>query len=55
MLVGKGELVVFSQYVNSRKKNIYGPKAYEFCPERWESSELDNIAWAYFAFSGSNV
>ena len=52
MLVRKGELVVFSQYVNSRKKNIFGPDAYEFRPERWESSELVNFSWAYFPFSG---
>jgi cytochrome P450 len=52
MLVRKGELVVFSQYVNSRKKNIFGPDAYEFRPERWESGELENVRWAYFPFSG---
>jgi cytochrome P450 len=43
MLVGKSELVVLSQYVNSRKKNIYGDDAYELRPERWESGELANI------------
>lgn len=48
----KGELVVFSQYVNSRKKNIYGLDAYEFRPDRWESGELEEIGWAYFPFSG---
>lgn len=52
MLVRKGELVVFSQYVNSRKKNIYGPDAYDFRPERWETGELRNFRWAYFPFSG---
>lgn len=52
MLVRKGELVVFSQYVNSRKRNIYGLDAYDFRPERWENGELDNIGWAYFPFSG---
>lgn len=52
MLVRKGELVVFSQYVNSRKKNIFGFDAYDFRPERWESGELENIRWAYFPFSG---
>jgi cytochrome P450 len=52
MLVRKGELVVFSQYVNSRKKNIFGPEADCFCPERWEDGKLANIGWAYFPFSG---
>ncbi|KAJ5846654.1 hypothetical protein N7534_010323 [Penicillium rubens] len=52
MLVRKGEIVVFSQYVNSRKKNIYGHDAYEFRPERWESGELANIGWGFFPFSG---
>lgn len=52
ILVRKGELVVFSQYVNSRKKNIYGENADLFLPERWESGGLSNIGWAYFPFSG---
>ncbi|KAH0553028.1 hypothetical protein GP486_006779 [Trichoglossum hirsutum] len=52
ILVRKGELVVFSQYVNSRKKNIYGPDADDFCPERWEEGRLSGIGWAYFPFSG---
>ncbi|KAG2010662.1 hypothetical protein GB937_007628, partial [Aspergillus fischeri] len=52
ILVRKGELVVFSQYVNSRKKNIYGPDADCFRPERWETGELDHIGWAYFPFNG---
>jgi cytochrome P450 len=52
ILVRKGELVVFSQYVNSRKKNIYGQDADDFRPERWETGELADIGWAYFPFSG---
>lgn len=52
MLVRKGELVVFSQYVNSRKKNIWGLEADYFCPERWKGGKLANIGWAYFPFSG---
>ena len=52
ILVRKGELVVFSQYVNSRKKNIFGSEADYFCPERWEGEQLANIGWAFFPFSG---
>lgn len=52
MLVRKGELVVFSQYVNSRKKNIYGEDADDFRPERWQTGELQKVGWAYFPFSG---
>lgn len=52
ILVRKGEVVVFSQYVNSRRKNIYGPDADDFRPERWEGQELANIGWAYFPFNG---
>jgi cytochrome P450 len=52
ILVRKGELVVFSPYVNSRVKSIYGPFADEFIPERWESDDITNVGWAYFPFSG---
>ena len=52
MLVRKGELVVFSQYVNSRRKNICGKDAENFRPERWETGELVDIGWAYFPFNG---
>jgi cytochrome P450 len=52
ILVRRGELVVFSQYVNSRKLNIYGADAYAFRPERWASGELADVGWAYFPFNG---
>ena len=52
MLVRKGELVVFSQYVNSRRRNIYGVDADDFRPERWQTGELAKIGWAYFPFNG---
>ncbi|KAG8528220.1 uncharacterized protein KY384_007137 [Bacidia gigantensis] len=53
ILVRKGELVVFSQYVNSRRKNIYGPDAELFRPERWEGlNAAENFGWAYFPFNG---
>jgi cytochrome P450 len=52
ILVRKGELVVFSQYVNSRRRNIYGLDADDFRPERWETGELANIGYAFFPFNG---
>ncbi|OAP59055.1 hypothetical protein AYL99_06353 [Fonsecaea erecta] len=52
ILVRKGELVVFSQYVSSRMESIYGPDADEFRPERWEGDELPKIGWAYYPFGG---
>ena len=52
MLVRKGEMVVYSQYVNTRMKSLYGSDANDFRPERWETGELDNIGWGYFPFNG---
>ena len=52
IMVRKGEMVVFSQYVNSRRKNIFGADAEEFRPERWETGELADIGWAHFPFNG---
>jgi cytochrome P450 len=45
-------LIIFSQYVNSRTKSIWGPDADLFRPERWEGDELVDIKWAYFPFNG---
>ncbi|KAL9046879.1 MAG: hypothetical protein Q9214_000405 [Letrouitia sp. 1 TL-2023] len=53
ILVRRGELVVFSQYVNARRKNIFGPDADEFRPERWEvRGASTTFGWAYFPFNG---
>lgn len=49
----RGELVVYSQYVNARRKNIYGPDAGAFRHERWTEGESANpFGWAYFPFNG---
>lgn len=49
----RGELVVYSQYVNARRKNIYGRDADKFRPERWEGHDYANpFGWAYFPFNG---
>lgn len=52
IMVRKGEMVVFSQYVNSRVRNLFGPDADDFRPERWETGELADIGWGYFPFNG---
>ncbi|KAF2113015.1 n-alkane-inducible cytochrome P450 [Lophiotrema nucula] len=52
ILVREGELVVFSQYVNSRVKSIYGADAHQFRPERWQTGEMSGIGHAYFPFNG---
>ncbi|KAK3352443.1 cytochrome P450 [Lasiosphaeria hispida] len=52
IMVRKGEMVVFSQYVNSRRKNIFGQDADNFRPERWETGELNDVGWGYFPFIG---
>ncbi|KAI9888868.1 MAG: hypothetical protein M1814_006218 [Vezdaea aestivalis] len=52
ILVRRGELVVFSQYVNSRTRNIWGQDARDFRPERWEAQEMKTIGWGFFPFNG---
>ena len=44
--------MIFSSYVNSRRKNIYGPDANDFRPECCETSELADLGWCYFPFNG---
>lgn len=52
ILVRKGEVVVFSQYITSRRVNIFGSDAEQFAPERWLSGESDQLESTFFAFSG---
>jgi cytochrome P450 len=52
ILIKRGEVAIFSQYVNCRKQNLYGADADLFRPERWETGELSDIGWAYFPFNG---
>ena len=39
-------------YAMHRRKDIYGPDAEDFRPERWESPEMMDIGWAYLPFNG---
>lgn len=52
ILIRRGEVISFSPYVNSRRKNIYGPDADEFLPERWQETRTSELGWAYFPFNG---
>ena len=48
----KGEVIFFSQYVNARRKNIFGPDADDFGLERREEQEHSNpYGWAYVPFN----
>lgn len=52
ILVRKGEMVTYGQYVNSRLESLFGEDASEFHPERWEDGKLADVGWAYTPFSG---
>jgi cytochrome P450 len=52
ILVRKGEAVGYCVYAMHRRKDIYGPDADEFRPERWEDDALDNVGWGYLPFNG---
>ncbi|EED20395.1 cytochrome P450 alkane hydroxylase, putative [Talaromyces stipitatus ATCC 10500] len=49
IFVPKGQEVFWSTYALQRRKDIYGPDAEEFRPERWESIRPH---WEYIPFSG---
>lgn len=52
VLVRKGEAVGYCVYAMHRRKDIYGPDADEFRPERWENDALKNVGWGYLPFNG---
>ncbi|EED13116.1 cytochrome P450 alkane hydroxylase, putative [Talaromyces stipitatus ATCC 10500] len=54
ILVHKGEAVGYCVYAMHRRKDIYGPDAEAFRPERWEDQPLATKArgWAYLPFNG---
>lgn len=47
--VGKHQTVMFVPFTLHRRKDVWGPDADEFKPERWEGRKLD---WNYIPFSG---
>jgi cytochrome P450 len=52
ILIRRGEVVVYSMYINARRKSIWGLDANEFRPDRWNKRDVKSIGWAYFPFSG---
>ncbi|KAK1768815.1 cytochrome P450 [Phialemonium atrogriseum] len=50
ILVPKGTSVRWSLYSMHRRKDIYGPDAEEFRPERWDSDL--RVGWEYIPFHG---
>ncbi|MCJ1250009.1 hypothetical protein MMC30_007235 [Trapelia coarctata] len=55
VIVRPGESVGWSPYVMQRRKDIYGPNADDFRPERWEEESLASnraLKWAYLPFNG---
>ncbi|KAJ5683338.1 hypothetical protein N7462_006503 [Penicillium macrosclerotiorum] len=52
VLVRKGEAVGYCVYAMHRRKDIYGPDADQFRPERWKNDALKNVGWGYLPFNG---
>jgi len=52
VFVPKGTMVAYSTYTMHRRKDIYGPDAEEFRPERWSAEEGLRPGWAYLPFNG---
>ncbi|KAJ5717048.1 hypothetical protein N7488_002694 [Penicillium malachiteum] len=51
IFVPKGTLVVYNLYAMHRRKDIYGPDADDFRPERWEDGKL-MPRWGFLPFNG---
>ncbi|KZF26941.1 cytochrome P450 [Xylona heveae TC161] len=49
VFVPKGSMVDYSVHVMHRRKDIWGPDADEFKPERWEGRK---VGWEYLPFNG---
>lgn len=51
-MIPKGKGIGWSTYHMHRQKELYGPDAESYRPERWETGELDNIGWGFMPFHG---
>ena len=45
-----GQGVGYVPYYIHRRRDLYGPDAMNFRPERWEGGKLDSIGWGYLPF-----
>ena len=52
VLVPRNVGVGIVPYYLHRRKDLYGPDAHDFRPERWQGPELSNIGWGYMPFHG---
>ncbi|KAL8951544.1 MAG: hypothetical protein Q9222_002482 [Ikaeria aurantiellina] len=52
VLIRRGTGVAYSVYHMHRRKDIYGPDADEFRPERWQDGKLDHVGWGFMPFHG---
>lgn len=52
VLIPRGTGVGYSVYHMHRRKDLYGPDATDFRPERWEGTELEHIGWGFMPFHG---
>ncbi|KAI4273861.1 MAG: hypothetical protein L6R38_006239, partial [Xanthoria sp. 2 TBL-2021] len=52
VMIPKGKGISWSTYHMHRQKELYGPDAESYRPERWETGELDNIGWGFMPFHG---
>jgi len=49
IFIEKGQPVLYSVYAMHRRKDLYGPDAEIFRPERWENAKR---GWDYLPFNG---
>lgn len=52
IFISAGQSVGYCVYAMHRRKDIYGPDADLFRPERWEGDQLRNVGFGYLPFNG---